>query len=333
MDIALTSLAFLVAAVAAGVMGFAIQRGATCTVAAVAELVANRRANRLVSLIEAAIWVAGGLVVLQALHGLSMMPVGYELTGWTVLGAAMLGLGAFVNRACVFGAIARFGSGQWTQALMPVGFFAACISFKPVFALPMQMAVASVSPVLQMPQWLAALFLLFAAWRIAQPLFAPGQRAPGHGPVMHVRHLLQSRIWTPHAATTVIAITFLLTLVLAGSWAYTDLLADIARGRMARLAVRGLLVLALLAGAVWGGWTAGRFKSAPLAPVDALRSFAGGVLMGWGSLMIPGGNDSLILVGMPLLWSYAWAAFLTMALSIALAIMLTDRMRRPQAGA
>jgi len=333
MDLALISVEFLAAAVAAGVMGFAIQRGATCTVAAVADLVANRCARRLVSLMEAAIWVAGGLVVLQAVHGLSMMPIGYALTGWTVLGAAMLGLGAFVNRACVFGAVARFGSGHWAQAWMPVGFFAACASFKRVFAPPEPVALASASPVLQMPQWLAALFLLFVAWRIARPLFAAGQRTQGHGPITHLRHLLQSRIWSPHAATTVIAITFLLTLVLAGAWAYTDLLADLAQGRMARLAVRGVMVLALLVGAVWGGWSAGRFDNAPVTLADSLRSFAGGMLMGWGSLMIPGGNDSLILVGMPLLWSYAWAAFLTMGLSIALAIMLSGWLRRRQAGA
>ena len=39
--------------------------------------------------------------------------------------------------------------------------------------------------------------------------------------------------------------------------------------------------------------------------------------MGWGSLLIPGGNDGLILVGMPLLWPYAWVAFATMCVSIA----------------
>jgi len=41
--------------------------------------------------------------------------------------------------------------------------------------------------------------------------------------------------------------------------------------------------------------------------------------MGWGSLLIPGGNDGLILVGMPLAWPYAWLAFATMCAAIALA--------------
>ena len=43
--------------------------------------------------------------------------------------------------------------------------------------------------------------------------------------------------------------------------------------------------------------------------------------MGWGSLLIPGGNDGLILVGMPLLWPYAWVAFLTMCVSIGAALL------------
>ena len=53
--------------------------------------------------------------------------------------------------------------------------------------------------------------------------------------------------------------------------------------------------------------------------------FAGGALMGWGSLLIPGGNDGLILIGMPLLWPYAWVAFATMCLTIAAAQVMQRR--------
>ena len=52
--------------------------------------------------------------------------------------------------------------------------------------------------------------------------------------------------------------------------------------------------------------------------------------MGWGSLLIPGGNDGLILIGMPLLWPYAWVAFATMCLSIAAAQLLQRRIARPR---
>ena len=50
--------------------------------------------------------------------------------------------------------------------------------------------------------------------------------------------------------------------------------------------------------------------------------------MGWGSLLIPGSNDGLILVGMPLLRPYAWAAFATMYLVIAGAEVLRRHVRK-----
>ncbi len=103
-------------------------------------------------------------------------------------------------------------------------------------------------------------------------------------------------------ATTVIGITFLAMLLLVGAWAYTDVLAELARGMAASLA-RPLRCCCSRCWPArrWGGWTAGRFaRHAPSSRRSSLRCFAGGVLMGWGSLLIPGGNDGLILVGMPL---------------------------------
>ena len=43
--------------------------------------------------------------------------------------------------------------------------------------------------------------------------------------------------------------------------------------------------------------------------------------MGWGSLLIPGSNDGLILIGMPLLRPYAWIGFATMCVTIATAML------------
>jgi toxin CptA len=319
MDIALASLAFAVAAFCAAVMGFAIQRGGTCTVAAMEELVNKRTARRLLSLGEAALWVSGGLLVAQALQLLPAMPPGYPLNRWTVLGGALLGLGAFVNRACVFGAVARFGSGEWAYLLTPLGFYLGCLSVGPLFAAGTHRKLAEGSPVLQAPAWAALLFLLFTAWRLARPLWGG----------LRLRDALAARIWSPHAATTVIGIAFVLMLLLVGAWAYTDVLAELARGMAASLAARCLLLVALLLGAVWGGWTVGRFRSTRITAAQSLRCLAGGVLMGWGSLLIPGGNDGLILVGMPLLWPYAWVAFLAMCASIGAALLARKARMRP----
>lgn len=311
--------AFAAAWAAAAAMGFAIQRGGTCTVAAVDEIVSGRGTRRLAAMLEAALWVGGGLLLLHATRRLDPVPAGYAVGAPTLLGGALLGLGAFINRACVFGAIARLGSGEWAYLATPLGFYLGCLSvgalFGPVAAVPADAPV----PLLQASGVLGGLFVAFAGWRLAR----------GAWHVVHGRAPTgwTTSAWTPRTATVVIGLTFLVTLWLGGAWAYTDLLADLALGRVHDVGVRVALALALLAGAVAGGFIGGKpMRRAPTL-AQLARCLAGGALMGWGSLLIPGGNDGLLLVGLPLLWPYAGLAFAAMCLTIALALRLQRRLR------
>lgn len=308
MEILLLSVAFVLAAICAGLMGFAIQRGATCTVAAVDEVIDKRSFRRLAAMVEASAWVAGGLVVANALGLPGAMPGGYVLHGWTVAGAVLLGLGAWVNRACAFGSIARLANGEWAYLATPIGFFAGCLAFARLAGSGATVMPAAASPVLQAPAWAAVPVALVLAWRLAR----------------HARGR-----WTPHAATTVIGITFVVMLLLVGAWSYTDALMEASRGMAASVTARLLLFGALLAGAILGGWHAGRLGSLRVTSSALLRCFAGGAIMAWGGLLVPGGNDGLILLGMPLLWPYAWVAFLAMCLSIAAARLAQARIAWP----
>lgn len=326
MDILLSSAPFWISALLAAIMGFAIQRGATCTVAAVDEFVTRRRANRLLSMIEASLWVTGGLLIAQVLHVLPQMPSGYALNGLTIVGAILLGVGAYINGACVFGAIARLGSGEWAYAVTPMGFYVGCLTVGPLFS-PSTPERLRDSPVLQASMWLAAPFVALMVFRILRPLVAGRFDAPQTPPV-RTPGAVTRRIWSPHTATAVIGITFFLMLLLVGAWAYTDVLADLAHGMAGSLAARSILLVALFAGALVGGYTAGRFHSTRIGAAQLAKCFAGGVLMAWGSLLIPGSNDGLILIGLPLLRPYAWVAFLTMCVSIAVAMLLRNSMLR-----
>ena len=304
--------AWAAAALCAALMGFAIQRGATCVVAAVDEWTTQRRTTRLRALVEAALWVGGGLLAARAAGLLPHAPGGHALSGWTVAGAALLGVGAWVNRACVFGAIARLGTGEWAYVATPFGFYAGCASLPRLMGMPLP---AEASPVWRAPAApLLAAFAAFAAWRLFTGLRAWRRR---------------SLSWTPHAATTVIGLAFLAMLLLVGAWAYTDALADLAQGMTMGLAARLALFACLLGGALLGGWRAGRWSRALPPPSAWARCFAGGLLMGWGSGLIPGGNDGLILLGLPLGWPYAWVAFGVMVAGVALAMRLSASSRRP----
>jgi hypothetical protein len=310
----MATLSILTAVAAIGLMGFAIQRGGTCTVAAIEEIVAERRFGRLAALIEASLWVGGGLVLLNAASLLPVMPVGYAAGFATVGGGMLLGIGAFVNRTCAIGTIARLGSGEWAYLATPVGFFLGSLA---VIHLPAPARLAETSSVLEASAWLAILCLVLIAVR----LFTHGRtiRRKGITPLGH--------IWSPHVATTIIGITFLTASLAVGSWTYTETLAGMARGTTVDLAPRLLLFAALLAGALLGGWTAGRIRHVSPNAASVGRRLAGGTLMGAGGALVPGGNDALILVGMPLLWPYAWLAFASMCCAIYLAI----RLARPTA--
>lgn len=326
MELMLASGLFLLAAGFAMLMGVAIQRGATCAVAAVEEVLQQGSATRLVALLEASLWVAAGLALARQLHWLSQAPAGHAVSGWTLLGGVLLGAGAFVNRGCVFGAVARLGSGDWAYLATPLGFYLGCLT-APLLFTPAPMAPSgSTSPVLAMPGAVAlalgALLLARAAW---------GRRLPAQAGIRtHAsRSIVLTRLqhWTPHGATRVIALSFMALTLVSGTWAYTDVLAELARGMSHSLTARLALVLCMLAGAVAGGWRTARWAPLSAAPGAVARCLAGGWLMGWGSQLTPGGNDGLILVGMPLLEPYAWVAFASMCGTIALALRVQQRLR------
>jgi toxin CptA len=298
-------------------------------VAAVDELLSKRRANRLIAMGEASLWVAGGLALASVLNVLPAMPTAYSVSAWTIVGGALLGFGAWVNKACVFGAIARFGSGEWSYAATPVGFYIGCLTVGPFFAAPVASKLAEASPILRWSGVVAALFVLFASWRVLPPLLAALADRRTASSVTDRSRGLADRVWSPHAATGVIGVTFVIILLLVGAWAYTDVLAQLARGNTMRLALGLQCLVALYVGAILGGWTAGRLRNTPPNIAAVARCFAGGTLMAWGTLLIPGSNDGLILIGMPLLWPYAWMAFGTMCVTIGVAQVLARGAPKP----
>lgn len=312
------SCVFLIAVISAGLMGYAIQRGATCTVAAIGEIVHNGKFRRLKALAETAFWVAGGILIARALGALPMLPSGFPLSAWTVLGGVLLGLGAYLNGACLFGAIARFGSGDWAQLCAPLGFYLGLVSFMPFF----QMGIAHAQPTMAFAPMsnvgllLALLFFGYFAWRAWQ-IFAPQ-----HSPLPRLH-----RIWQPHEATLLIGVAFVVLLVTFGFWTYTDLLADLSQHKVRNVELRILLFIALFVGAALGGWTAGRFKLRGFGVRPLITSSLGGLLMGWGGALTPGGNDWLILVGMPLFWPYAWVAVFAMGGTIFAAFKIEQRFK------
>jgi len=302
-----------VAIVCATLMGFAIQRGGTCLVAAIDEAVSKRTINRLLALAEASALVAAGMVTAQIFGILPMTPHAFALTGWTIVGGMIMGLGAYVAGACVFGAIARIGNGEPAYFLVPLGFFLGCVAALRLGMTRLPHIVAAHSPVLADALLFAGPLLAIAAWRLWHTVHAVRRRD------------FAAYVWSPHVATGVIGVTFVILFLVVGAWNYTDYLAEAARHMGSRLSDRGLLLLALFGGALLGGWTAGRIKPARPTAAAIARCLAGGVMLGLGGSLVPGANDGLLLLGLPLLYPHAWVAFASMLLTIAAALLVQQR--------
>lgn len=298
----LSLLPFAFGLVCAGLMGFAIQRGGTCLVAALDEIVSARRADKLLAIFEAGLWVVGGLAIAHLAGARVMPPANWLITANTVLGGLILGIGALVNRACAFGSIARLGAGDWAYMFTPAGFYVGCLAARPVLGSPL-----AGSPHMSRPsvEWLIVLLLFsLVLWRARKAIIGAkdGHTTP---------HIL-----TQYQSTIVIGIAYLALSLAVGKWAYTDVLAELAQGMSPDTLTRVLLFAALLRGALKGGSASGRLTLVRPSLASMLRCLTGGALMGCGSLLVPGGNDGLLLTGLPLLQPYALVALASMAAAI-----------------
>jgi toxin CptA len=290
---------FVIAFALAGLLGFAIQRGGTCTVAAIDEIVIHRRGSRFFALLEAAVWVSGGLFIFWSLK-LDQQPIiSWDITWLTVLGAALLGLGAAINGACMVGTISRIGNLEWMFAFTLLGFWVGSMAFYGL-SLDVYLPSGKTREAFKLiPPWL---ILLIMTGMLARLFY------------------LRKHLWHFRMATIIIAIAQLILRLVYGPWAFSDFLIDLAkRNEVVNFTPRLLLFMALLGGAIWGGVT--KTPSRPIRGMHlqgVIQKLMGGALMGAGGLMVPGSHDSLVLFYLPLLLPFAFVAYAVMILTVAI---------------
>lgn len=316
-------------------MGLAIQRGGTCAVAAVEEAVVQRDTRRFRALAEAAFWSAGLLAVALLAFGHAVPVHTFGISEWTVLGGVLLGLGAWINGACVFGSVAAVGGGDWAYLFFPVGFLLGCSSFT-AFVADFGLASALPQALPATPRFerasllVAALFSCWAlvrAWHLWGALFGHAvSRANGNGARPVPLDVLRGE-WPLHVGTIVVSVAFVLMALTFGNWAYTEALAELSRRQVALTDVRLGLFGAMLLGSLLGGVALRKWRPVVPTLVAVGKCLLGGWIMAFGFLLVPGANDSIILLGLPTLQPQAWVSMVVMCLTLAALIVLKRRWR------
>lgn len=293
------------------VAGFAIQRGGICVVIAVREAIERKSWSRFLSFLECAAWAMIGLLLANALGWM-------ELDAWprqpslllAALGGAAFGVGALLNGACAFGSAGRFAAGEMSFLALIPGFVAGAtlvIMSGGSIEMKAQPIVPASGLVIALLGTVLVVFMilrLWTGWRAA-PTFT------------HVSAQLSAPHWPASLAMAVIAFSNVGLMLLVFAWPYTTLLVDVALARGMDLLLRTIIVLTFLTGALVGSASAGRFKLRGAAWREIAARFGGGALMGVGAALIPGGNDALILLGLPLLQPSAFVAYGAMVIVIA----------------
>ena len=278
------------------VLGFALNQGSICTVIATRELVSEKRPARFIALVECAVWAA---LVYATLETSPMMQQGWSPPGYLVPAAILFGLGTYLNGACVFGAVGHFGNGEIDFGFAFLGIFAV-VYLESLFELvPDQPPISASLPVGQALLALALLAIL--ALRLGVSLRS------------------ESNFMRLTLSMAAIGITFTILAVFAPGFSITASV-----GSIVSIPVAGAVISVCMFG---GSLVSARFMKRrftlkwPTIKTIVRRTLAG-MVMGVGALLIPGGNDTLLMIGFPM---GAWQAALAYVLFVATLAALIAR--------
>lgn len=303
------------------VLGFVAQRSFLCTVANVERFVVRRRADGLLGLVVAVCWAATVLLVLAwALPEQVRLP-GEHAVSWTlVAGGLVLGVGSAVNGGCFVGSIVRIGSGDLNFLATLVGIGLGLRWMPELWPAPVgwaaqpmarHLATGSVGYVVL---WLALLITGVAR------LLAEKRRGRLWQPTWRGR-------WPRVLALALTGAVAGLMYARNPDWSYAIAIEAVAVPEKAPGGLATLLApVALFAGAVISARLGGNFRLARPTLKGLARGLMGGMLMGAGAQLVPGGNDTLLLWSMPGLTLYGVVAYAAMVAAIAL-VMLPGRRR------
>ena len=303
-------------------IGFAAHRASLCNVRAVAELMTAGSAHMLWSLLQAVLWIATLTGVLVLVFGVVPLPtLARTPIGWALAGAALFGVGAAVNGGCSLSTLQRLADGDLGMLVTLAGFALGVSAWPVIVATPWPAGLAPVaSPWLRWPDvapWVLALLVAWAASRLRWF----GQLARRDG-----RWVLRAQLLAPayhlSVAAAVMGLAAGLLYATQGAWSYTNFLRSEVLHRVdaapAPSAWHAMLMLGLLAGMVGSAWQRGSLAwRRPTRPSVWLRHAGGGALMGLGAALAPGGNDTLLLSGLPTLTVVAVGAYAAMLSGIA----------------
>jgi uncharacterized membrane protein YedE/YeeE len=304
-------------------IGFSIERASICMVKPVAEIFTTHRAFMLISFAKTIVWIE--LVTIPLTWLFPDVRANRHILGFSwaaVTGGIVFGIGAAVNRACAISILSRLGEGELSMLLTIAAMLFGAAIASDVAGLS-NSAIQQPLANLDEPSVAAACFLVLASAWAARDVWRLWRAWPEGASLGQILFASPYRL---SAAAAVLGISNGVLYALHGSWAYTTAIQrEIGLGPIGSEkpgADQWLLVGSLLAGAAFSAIQRGRFQLAWRPSAAWAQNIMGGALMGFGAFFIPGGNDVLLLQGIPSLSPPALLALVAMIIGIAATIIV-----------
>ena len=304
----------------AGLLGFAAQRASICTVRAVGEMFTTGRAIMLLSFGKTVLWVIFATLALRMMLPVTTVSYG-DLSLYSFLGGFLFGVGATLNGGCAISMLANLASGKLSMLLSIAGMVIGATGYL-LYAPAGGMPVASVATYMPtnseaISTIVTALLSLWAARELYRMWRGRSIDRSILGRLLEKRYRLSTAAFLIGASNAAL-------LVFYGSWSFTNLINRTVMQRMGMVAeihwIYWLLVASVIGGMLASAVLRGKFRLEWRPDMRWPAQFAGGLLMGLGAAMVPGGNDELIFRGIPSLSLSALVAYGAIILGIAMAL-------------
>ncbi len=308
----------------AALLGFAAHRASICTVKAVEEVLTTRRAFMLLSFGKTILWImAITALLLWAVPEARVGRAGWSLSLHGLAGGLIFGVGAVANGGCAFSTLTRLADGRLAMLLALAGFGLGAAGHGVLVSNALAPAATPEPPYLgQAGIWTAVLSGTLLVWAVWEGLrlwrTRPSEQGFGAA-ILANRYRLSTAAFLMGLCNAVLY-------ALHGSWAYTNTLSlgvrEVMGAEVGANPGHWALFLFLIAGMFLSAWQRQHFRLVWRPDLGWTWNLIGGCLMGLGAAMVPGGNDVLLLHGIPTLSPHALPAFGAMLLGIAMTLGL-----------
>jgi uncharacterized membrane protein YedE/YeeE len=312
------------ALVLAMLLGFAAHRASICMVRTIAEIMSARTGYMVASVGKSVLWVwAVAIPIFWLMPALGTGVSGWSLTGLAMLGGFAFGLGAAVNGGCAFSTMARLVDGEGRMLATVVGFAVGVFCFVMLVGRQWLPRPAPTPALIgELIEWAMVPAFAFLAWAVYEGARLWRTRDAGarfYNLVLAPRYRLST-------AALLIGFSGALLFLTFGAFGSTATFSLIIEGAFGTKGwpptVRWVLLIAILTGMLASTVQRGSFRIDWRPRRGWLVNLSAGVLMGFGTALAPGGNDVLVLYGIPTLSPHALPTYTALAVGVAAGLMM-----------